>query len=89
MSLWINIGLPITPADRVRLAPIIGNYVTWSAMREETTEVDCAKLFIIEASSERRQLLLDRIAHRFNALRAKRELRELHESDYFRKMMLT
>lgn len=83
---WLKEAYPVPPADERRIAPALAHYNAWINLKDSlvVTEKDAMQALIIEVSTKHRPLLIERIKHRFNTLRHKREMHELYSSELHR-----
>lgn len=79
---------PVTMAegDYERITPALANYNAWSNIKSAiiVTEMDAKIALVIEVRTKHRPLLIERIKHRYNLLRHKREMNELYRSELHR-----
>jgi tRNA A37 N6-isopentenylltransferase MiaA len=83
---WLKEAYPVPPADVQRLSPALAHYNAWINLKDTVvvTEKDAMQALIIEVSGKHRPLLIERIKHRFNTMRHKREMNELYRSEIHR-----
>lgn len=83
---WLKEAYPVLPADERRIAPALSHYNAWTNLKNSlvVTEKDAMQALILEVRNKHRPLLIERIKHRFNTLRHKREMHELYSSELHR-----
>lgn len=83
---WLKEAYPVPPDDIQRLSPALAHYNAWINLKDTivVTEKDAMQALIIEVGTKHRPLLIERIKHRFNTLRHKREMNELYRSEIHR-----
>ena len=77
---------PVDATDAETLSVCLSNYVKWSKFKDRMiiTERDAKKALVLEILGAHRPLMIERIKHRFNILRHKREMNELYTCELFR-----
>jgi len=83
---WLKDVYPLDATEIETFSYPISNYVKWSKYKDSMiiSERDAKRALVLEIMGAHRPMMIERIKHRYNILRNKREMNELYTCELFR-----